>query len=70
LKNGREWPEIKPGDAIEIERVEFVTAKDTYKIRGVVMGKTRRSSDSSLMVINVSRVFPSIIVHKYRLVCL
>lgn len=33
LKNGREWPEIWSGDAIEIERKLFMSSTETEKIK-------------------------------------
>jgi hypothetical protein len=53
LKNGRQWPEINPGDAVEVERYPYVTAKKYEKVKGVVMGIYNRHSDTSIKLLNV-----------------
>jgi hypothetical protein len=57
LKNGRQWPEINPGDAVEVERYPYVTAKKYEKVKGVVMGIYNRHSDTSIKLLNVRRLF-------------
>ncbi len=57
LKAGREFPEIHTGDSVEIEKLPFMTSKDTDIIKGVVIGKVNRASNTSLKLLNV-RQFP------------
>lgn len=54
LKNGREWPQIRPGDSVAIEKVPYMTSKETETIKGVVIAKTNRQGDSALRLLNVS----------------
>mmetsp|Transcript_23016 Transcript_23016/g.33673 ORF Transcript_23016/g.33673 Transcript_23016/m.33673 type:complete len:168 (+) Transcript_23016:97-600(+) len=52
LKNGRQWPEIKAGDAVEIKRLDYMTATEADTIRGVVIAVTSRFSDSAISILN------------------
>ena len=52
LKNGRSWPEIKAGDSVEILRLPYKTAPKPDVIRGLVLGKFNKFSDTSIMIIN------------------
>lgn len=71
LKNGREWPQMKAGDAIMIEvinvnvKCEFVllilaqrlpnmSSTEPTILKGVVIGKTNRFSDTAVTILNVS----------------
>ena len=54
LKNGRNWDHIQSGDSVQIERLPFSTAKDVEIVKGVVVAKTNRASDSMLTIANVS----------------
>jgi len=38
LKNNREWPEMKAGDSIRVERLPYMTLTETNIIKGVVNG--------------------------------
>ena len=64
LKNGREWPEFRAGDAIEIEKLPFMSSATTNKIKGVVIGISRKASDTNVKLLNnengttVYRIFP------------
>eukprot|EP01039_Chlorochromonas_danica_P006047 gene6047-6660_t len=53
LKNGREYPRIRAGDSIQIEKLPYMTAKETEIIKGVVIAKTNRRSESQMIVANV-----------------
>jgi len=52
LKNGRQWPEIWSGDAIEIERKLYMSSEETEKIKGVVIAQSNRFSDTSITILN------------------
>jgi hypothetical protein len=54
LKNGRQWEFLRPGDSIEIEKAPYQTSKETEVVKGVLIGKTNRLSDSMIRIINVS----------------
>ena len=54
LKNGREFPQIRPGDSVLIEKLPYITAKDVDIIKGVVIAKTNRASDTAIRLLNVS----------------
>lgn len=65
LKNGREWPDFRTGDAIEIEKLPFMSSATTNKIKGVVIGISRKASDTNVKLLNVrfllSLLFQSVI---------
>ena len=52
LKNGREWPRILAGDSIEIHKLPYMTASQPEVIKGLVIAKVNRASDSSVLLIN------------------
>ena len=52
LKNGREWPRIQAGDSIEIHRLPYMTASQPDVIKGLVIAKVNRASDTSVLMIN------------------
>lgn len=52
LKDGRNWPEVKAGDSVEILRLPFKTAPRPDVIRGLVLGKYNKFSDTHLMIAN------------------
>lgn len=58
LKNGRQWPEFRAGDAIEIEKLPFMSSATTNKIKGVVIGISRKASDTNVKLLNVRFVSP------------
>jgi len=53
LKDGREWPQVRAGDSIQIDHLPHMSSNDPVKIRGVVIAKVNRSSDSALTILNV-----------------
>jgi ribosomal protein L19 len=53
LKNGRKFPTIRPGDSISIDKLPYMTAKEPDVIKGMVIGITRRNSDTSIRMLNV-----------------
>ncbi|RYH06777.1 hypothetical protein EON65_42475 [archaeon] len=54
LRNGRQYPEIKAGDSIQIEKLPFATSKEVDIIKGVVIAKTSKMTESSIYLANVS----------------
>jgi ribosomal protein L19 len=54
LKNGRQWPDFLPGDSIQIEKLPNMSAKQTEIIKGVVIGISKKSSDTNVKLLNVS----------------
>ena len=52
LKNGREWPRIQAGDSIEIHKLPYMTASQPDIIKGLVIAKVNRASDTSVLMIN------------------
>lgn len=53
LRAGREFPEIRAGDSIMIEKLPYVSATTPDIIKGVVIGKQNKASDTSLRILNV-----------------
>lgn len=58
LKAGREFPRLNAGDSIAIEKLPYMTAKQSVTIKGVVIGIANRASDTSIDLLNVR---PSIV---------
>ena len=54
LKNGREFPRFRAGDSIEIEKLPYMSATTPDIIKGVVIAKCNRASDSNITLLNVS----------------
>lgn len=54
LKNGRDFAHIQPGDSVVVEKLPYITAKDADIIKGVVIAKTNRASDTAIRLLNVS----------------
>lgn len=52
LKNGRKWPEIKAGDSIEIKKLPFLSSTVAETVKGLVISKVNRASDTSVTIIN------------------
>jgi len=53
LKDGREWPQVRAGDSVQIDHLPNMSSNDPVKIRGVVIAKVNRSSDTALTILNV-----------------
>lgn len=64
LKNGREWPEIKPGDSISIDKKPYMTSTETETVKGVVIAKTNKQGDSALRILNVRKKNQNCILYK------
>ena len=58
LRAGRVYPEIHAGDSIEIEKLLYVSSKEPFAVRGVVIGKYNKKSDTSLTILNVEAGTP------------
>lgn len=58
LRNGRVYPEIHAGDSVEIEKLLYVSSKEPFMIRGVVIGKYNKKSDTSITILNVENGTP------------
>jgi ribosomal protein L19 len=58
LVNSRVYPEIHAGDSVEIEKLQYMSSKEPVFIRGVVLGKFNRKSDTSILILNVEFGIP------------
>lgn len=54
LRSGREWEKILPGDSVEVERLPYMTSPTTEIVKGVVIAKRNKFSDTNITIINVS----------------
>lgn len=63
LKNGRQWPDFRTGDAIEIDKLPFMTSKEAYTVKGVVIGISKKASDTNVKLLNVISICFSIPGH-------
>ena len=53
LKGTRNYPEINAGDSIQVDKLLYVSSKETVSVKGVVIGVTKKYSDTSISMINV-----------------
>eukprot|EP01038_Epipyxis_sp_PR26KG_P004131 gene4131-5885_t len=58
LKAGRQFPDIKAGDSIAIEMLPFMTSKTSDTVKGLVIKKVNRASDTSVTILNVENGTP------------
>jgi len=58
LRAGRNFPEIRAGDSISIEKLPFITSQESHIVKGVVISVTNRLSDSALQILNVENGTP------------
>jgi hypothetical protein len=54
LKAGRNFPEVRAGDSVVIEKLPYISATEPDIIKGLVIAKTNRASDTALRIWNVS----------------
>lgn len=54
LKNGREFPDFRAGDSIQVERLPYSTSTEVDILKGVVIARTNRASESLVTMANVS----------------
>ena len=52
LKKDKDYSKIQPGDSVLIERLPYMSSNEPDKIKGVVIAKTNRASDSALTLLN------------------
>ena len=58
LRGKREWPQILPGDSIAIDKLPFMSSNEPNTIKGVVISKVNRASDTSITILNVEHGTP------------
>ena len=58
LKKGRQFPEFRAGDSIQIDHLPHMSSNEPEKLRGVVIAKTNRKSDSSVTLLNTEYGVP------------
>lgn len=58
LKKGRNFPEFRAGDSIQIDHLPNMSSNEPEKMRGVVIAKTNRYSDSSVTLLNTEHGTP------------
>ena len=58
LKKGRQFPEFRAGDSIQIDHLPYMSSNEPEKLRGVVIAKTNRKSDSSVTLLNAEYGVP------------
>ncbi len=60
LKGNREWPQFKAGDSIQIDHLPYMSSNEPTKMRGVVIAKCNKLSDSSVTLLNTDHGTPYI----------
>lgn len=58
LKNNRQYPKVEPGDSVAIEKLPFMSSTEPDVIKGVVIAKVNRLSDTALTILNVEHGTP------------
>ena len=58
LRGNREWPEIKAGDSVVIEKLPNMSSTEPNVVKGVVIAKTNRASDTAITLLNVEHGTP------------
>ena len=53
LKAGRQFPDVQPGDSVLIEKLPHISATEPDIVKGLVISKTNRASDTALRILNV-----------------
>lgn len=53
LKAGRNFPEIRAGDSVEIAKLPYISSKEVDIIKGVVIGVTNRANETAIKMLNV-----------------
>jgi len=61
LRNGREYPRFRAGDSIEIEKLPYMSATTPDIIKGVVIAKCNRASDTNIILLNVKILYCQLI---------
>lgn len=52
LKKEKDYSAVQPGDSVLVERLPYMSSNEPDKIKGVVIAKTNRASDSALVLLN------------------
>lgn len=52
LRNNRDFSHVRPGDSVLVERLPFMSSNEPDKIKGLVIAKVNRNSDSALTLLN------------------
>jgi ribosomal protein L19 len=60
LKSGRVYPNIHAGDSVQIDKLLYLSSKEPVQIKGVVIGRYNKLSDTSLSLLNVENGTPVI----------
>lgn len=58
VKNGREYPNIEPGDSVMVEQVPYMTATTTETVKGVVIARPRKGMNTTIQLLNVEHGIP------------
>lgn len=61
LRNGRKYDDIRAGDSIAVDRLPFSSSKEVETIKGVVIAKTNRASDTAIKILNVRQKISSLL---------
>ena len=52
------WPEIRAGDSVVVEKLQNMSSTEPNVVKGVVIAKTNRASDSAITLLNVEHGTP------------
>ena len=52
LRKAHDYSAVRPGDSVLVERLPFMSSNEPDKIKGLVIAKTNRASDSALILLN------------------
>ena len=58
VKNGREYPNIEPGDSVMVEQLPYMTATTTETVKGVVIARPRKGMNTTIQLLNVEHGTP------------
>ena len=58
LRGERQWPEIRAGDSVVVEKLPNMSTSEPNVIKGVVIAKVNRASDSAITLLNVEHGTP------------
>ena len=53
VRNGREYPNIEPGDSVMVEQLPYMTATTTETVKGVVIARPRKGMNTTIHLLNV-----------------
>ena len=58
LRGERQWPEITAGDSVVVEKLPNMSTSEPNVVKGVVIAKVNRASDSAITILNVEHGTP------------